>query len=347
MKGAALMENTRMMEAAVFEGPGILTVKKKEVPKIESPADVLIRIKAVSICGTDTGGLSVPPKFLFKEGVVIGHECCGIVEETGSAVTNVRAGDQVVVHPNIWCEKCHYCRTGRTNLCENFRHVGDSRDGAMAEYLCVPEKLVYRISREIPPHVACLTEPLACVMNSTESLRIHPGQNAVVLGAGPIGLIFMMLYKAAGAEVIVADISEKRREFALNLGADDVFDPSSVDLESAVKEKTGTGADIVTDAVGFLLDQALKLVRKGGDIVLFGINEAVKVEIGQAPIVFNEISIHGKFIARGTFPLAVELIEKGAVPMEKLITHRIPLKDAADGIGLMTRGEGVKVIVEL
>ena len=336
-----------MMTAAVFEKIGVLNVKEISIPEIKNPDEVLIKVEAVSICGTDVGGLSVPPKFFFKEGIVIGHECAGIVEEIGESVTNVKPGDKVVVHPNIWCGKCYYCRTGHTNLCENFKHVGDSRDGAMAEYLCVPEKLVYVISNEVPSHIACLTEPLACVLNATKELRIHPGDNAVVLGAGPIGLIFMMLYKAAGAKVFVSDVSERRREFAIKMGADYVIDPNSQDLEKIIKSETKIGADIVSDAVGFLLDQAIPLVKKGGDIVLFGINEAAKVQICQAPIVFNEIKIHGKFITKGTFPTAIQIIENMLIPIDKLVTHRLPLQDAAKGIELMTKGEGIKVIIEI
>ena len=252
-----------MMSAAVFEKAGVLSIKQVPVPQISSQDEVLIKVEAISICGTDVRGLSDPPEFLFKQGVIIGHECTGTVSQVGQSVTNVSVGDKVVVHPNQWCGKCYYCRTGQTNLCENFKHVGDSRDGAMAEYLCVPEKLVYRISEDVPVHIACLTEPLACVLNATKSLRIHPGENAVVLGGGPIGLIFMMLYKAAGATVFVSDISEKRREFALKLGADYVMDPNSEDITQFVRQKTKIGADIVTDAVGMLVDQAITLVKKG------------------------------------------------------------------------------------
>ncbi len=336
-----------MMTAAVFEKAGVLSIKQVPVPQISSQDEVLIKVEAISICGTDVRGLSDPPEFLFREGVIIGHECTGTVAEVGKSVTNVSVGDKVVVHPNQWCGKCYYCRTGQTNLCENFKHVGDSRDGAMAEYLCVPEKLVYRISEDVPVNIACLVEPLACVLNATKSLRIHPGENAVVLGGGPIGLIFMMLYKAAGATVFVSDISERRREFALKLGADYVIDPNSENITEFVRNKTKIGADIVTDAVGMLVDQAITLVKKGGDIVLFGINERAKVQINQAPIVFNEINIHGRFITKGTFPSAISIIENKVIPIEKLITHSIPLQDAKKGIDMMASGEGVKVIVKI
>jgi threonine dehydrogenase-like Zn-dependent dehydrogenase len=211
----------------------------------------------------------------------------------------------------------------------------------------VPEKLVYKIHDSVPPHVACLTEPLACVLNPVQEIRANPGNSVVILGAGPIGLIFMMLYKASGAKVIMLDTLKNRREFALELGADIVLDPVAKNVELEIKNETGIGADIVVDAVGILLDQAIKLVRKGGSVVLFGINEAAKVQFNQAPIVFNEINIHGKFITKGTFPEAIRIIENEIIPIERLVTHRLPIQEVKKGLELMKSGEGCKVIIEL
>lgn len=335
------------MIAAVFETKGVLNIKEISVPKINSPDEVLIKVKAVSICGTDVRALTDPPAFLFTEGIVIGHEFNGIVEEVGANVTNVKVGDSVVVHPNNWCGKCHYCRTGHINLCENFTHIGDKVDGAMAEYACVPEKLVYQIRSDIPPYIACLTEPLACVLNPVQQICAHPGDSVVIQGAGPIGLIFMMLYKAAGAKVIMVDPLENRRAFALELGADFAFDPKTQDIEREIRKETVIGADIVVDAVGLLMDQGIKLARKGGTVILFGINEAAKVQLNQAPIVFNELNIHGKFITKGTFPSAVKMIENKIIPVERLVTHRLPIQEVKKGLELMKSGEGCKVIIEM
>lgn len=346
-KGGKTMSRKAMMMAAVYEKVGILSIKEVPIPKLKNPEDVLIKVEAISICGTDVRALSDPPEFLFNENIIIGHEFSGIVEKIGQSVTNVQIGDRVVVHPNLWCGKCYYCRTGQLNLCTNFIHIGDKVDGGMAGYSCVPERLVYKISKQVPPYIACLAEPLACVLNATTTVRVHPGENVVILGSGPIGLIFLMIYKAAGAKVIVSDILEKRNEFALKMGADFTINPKSTNLEEGVKStiKDG-GVDLVTDTVGFLMDQALKLVKKGGHVVLFGINERIKIQLNQAPIVFNEVNIHGVFIAKGTFPMAIRLLESRILPIEKLVTHRLPIKDAKKGIDLMRKGEGIKVIIE-
>jgi 2-desacetyl-2-hydroxyethyl bacteriochlorophyllide A dehydrogenase len=334
------------MVAAVFEKKGVLEIKEIPIPKIKNQDEILIKVKAVSICGTDVKALTDPPAYLFKEGVVVGHELNGIVEETGNEVTNIKVGDSVVVHPNNWCGKCYYCRTGHINLCENFKHIGDTADGAMAEYICVPEKLVYKIKKEIPPHIACLAEPLACVLNPIRDFRVQPGENVVILGAGPIGLIFMMLYIAEGANVIISDPAENRRTLALTLGAGLALDPDKQNVTDEVKKITKIGADIVIDAVGTLLDQAIDLSKKGGNVILFGINDVKKVTFNQAPIVFKEVNIHGKYITKGTFPDAIKIIENKLIPIEKLITHKLPLKEIKKGLELMKTGEGCKVVIE-
>lgn len=340
------MTTASVMMAAVFEGEGSLKVRQIPIPTIANPDDVLIRVEACSICGSDVRALAVPPEFIYVPNIIIGHEYCGIVEEKGSAVTSVDIGDRVVVHPNLWCGKCYYCRTGQTNLCSNITHLGNMVDGGMSEYSIVPERLVYKISKSVPAHVACLAEPLACVLNATGTVRVHPGENVVVLGAGPIGLIFACLYKAAGANVIVSEISEFRSGFARRVGADLVINPATEDLVARVCSETLVGADLVVDAVGVLLPEALRLVRKGGQIVLFGLNEKTPVELNQSSITFREVTVRGTYIAKGTFPMAVQLLEKQTLPIEHLITHRLRLNQCVQGFELMRDGSGIKVVIE-
>ena len=339
------MSNT--MTAAVFEGAGVLTIKDVPVPGIKKDDDVQVKVEKVGICGTDVRGLANPPQVFFKKGVIIGHECVGTVTQTGKDVTNAKVGDRVVVHPNQWCGKCHSCRIGKINLCENFKHVGDSRDGAMTDYLVVPEKLVYTVPESISPDRACLVEPLACVLNATTSVRTHPGENVVILGGGSIGMIFMMLYQRAGAKVYVSDISPIRRKFAADLGADEVIDPVNEDIEKIIKEKTGIGADIIVDAVGVLLPQAVKLVKKGGDIICFGLNANANQPTSQMDLVVNEVTVHGKFITKGTFPLALSLIRDRVIPIERIVTHEVGIEDIMQGIEMMRTGEAVKVVVNI
>ncbi|MCH1981427.1 alcohol dehydrogenase catalytic domain-containing protein [Ruminococcus sp. OA3] len=316
-------------------------------PQITRPDEVLIRIEAVSICGTDVRALANPPAFDFVDGIVVGHEGCGIVEEVGEDVTNCKVGDKVVVHPNIWCGKCEPCRTGHINLCENFRHIGDRIDGAMAEYLCIEERMVYVIDSEVPSYIGALTEPLACVLNGTTTVKAKPGDEVVVLGGGPIGLIFAMLYKAAGAHVTVSEPMEYRRDLALKLGCDVTVNPKEADLETELRTYAPEGADIVVDAVGVMLPVALQIARKGGQIVVFGVNQTAQVTIPQYPITEKELTIRGTYITKGTFPLAIRIIENKLIPIDKLITHRLPLEQLLDGIDLMVKGTAGKVVIEI
>lgn len=345
------MKNTEMMRGAKFNKNGVgaercpITMVPK--PVITRPDEVLIKIETVSICGTDVRALANPPAFDFVDGIIVGHEGCGIVEAVGADVSNCKVGDKVVVHPNIWCGKCPSCRTGHINLCENFRHIGDRIDGAMAEYLCIEERMVYVIDSKVPSHIAALAEPLACVLNGTTTVKAHPGDEVVVLGGGPIGLIFAMLYKAAGAHVTVSEPGEYRRNLALELGADVAINPKESDFEKALRAYAPQGADIVVDAVGVMLPTAIQIARKGAQIVVFGVNQTAQVTIPQYPITEKELTIRGTYITKGTFPLAVKIIENGVIPIEKLVTHRLPLEQLLDGIELMVKGTAGKIVVEI
>lgn len=316
-------------------------------PQIKTPDDVLIRMEAVAICGTDVRALANPPAFDFVDGIVVGHEGCGIVEEIGENVTNCKVGDKVVVHPNIWCGKCKPCRTGHINLCENFRHIGDRIDGAMAEYLCIEERMVYVIDSDVPSSVAALTEPLACVLNGVTTVKAFPGAEVLILGGGPIGLIFAMLYKAAGAHVTVSEPTQYRRDLALSLGTDVVINPREKDLEEEFRKYAPDGADIVVDAVGVMLSTAIPIAAKGGQIVIFGVNQTAQVTIPQYPITEKELTIRGTYITKGTFPLAIKIIENKLIPIDKLVTHRLPLEQLLDGIELMVKGTAGKVVIEI
>lgn len=340
------MGNTMM--AAIFEKPGKLVVKEWPKPQIKNPDDVLIKMEAGAICGSDTRALMDPPEFVYVENIVIGHESAGRVAEVGPAVTSLKPGDRVVVHPNLWCGKCHSCRTGHINLCTNVIHLGNMIDGTIAEFTVAPERLLYKIADSVPAEVAALAEPLACVLNGTQTARPHPGETALVLGAGPIGLIFAAIYKAAGArKVFASEVSPLRTQKALEFGVDRVIDPTKEDLREVIMDETGgIGVDVVADAVGLLLPDGIQAARKGASIVCFGLNEARPIEFMQAQLTFKELKVYGTYIASGTFPLAVSILENNILPMEKLITHRFPLKDTQKGFDVMTRGEGMKVIIE-
>ncbi len=336
----------KKMLAAVFEGKGRLNLKQVAVPEIKKPEEVLLQVEAASICGTDMRILEVPPGHPATEGVILSHEYTGKVLEVGGAVTQFKKGDRVVVDPNITCGNCSYCKMGIPNMCENMTTLGIFIDGGFARYNVAPAKVLHKISPDLLPELAVFTEPLSCVVSATQKLKVHPGEVVVVLGAGPIGLLFIQMFKASGVgKIIVSEISEYRAKFAYESGASRVVNPLKENLERIVKEETLIGANAVVDAVGTLFGSAMAIVRRGGRILLFGQDYQAKTEITQNDITKNELTIMGSFIARFTFPTATKIIESKVLDLEKLISHRLPLEDIHKGIEAMRKGEAIKVII--
>ncbi len=334
------------MKAVVFEGEGKYSIKDVPEPKIEKSTDVLLEVLAASICGTDLHILEVPPGHPATPGVILGHEYVGKVVEVGSEVQNLKVGDHVVVDPNITCGFCDYCRLGLPNMCENMTTLGIFINGGFAKYNVAPAKQLYKISKDLPIEEAIFAEPLSCVLNATRKIALHPGESAVVLGAGPIGLYFTMLLKSAGGyPVIVSEPHPFRRSKALEVGADIVVNPKEEDLREKVLEATRLGADVVVDAVGVLLEDALKVVRRGGRVLLFGQNAQYVNKIRQNDITRNEITVMGSYIANRTFPMVVKVLEARLLPLTKLITDRIKISEFEKGLAKMREGSAIEVIV--
>ena len=335
------------MRAAVYTGPG--TVEVTSVPDATPAAsdDVVVRVERCGICGSDLRALAVPPEMDYEPGVVIGHEFVGeVVDARGQA--GVRDGDRVAVLPNIPCRRCHYCRAGRVNLCTDFTHLGAMRDGGAAELAAVPAAMLHALPDELDWETAALTEPLACVLNGTRRAGFHPGAPTLILGAGPIGLLFLAVAKLAGAgPIVVSEPHAERRAWAARQGADVVCDPTSEPLAEVVASATeGIGAEIAIDAVGSLLTDAVASVRKGGRVLVFGLNFRAQATLSPADIASREVTIEGVYIANGTFPLALSLLDAHPETFRPLITHRLELDAFWRGIEAMRDGSGMKVILD-
>ena len=336
---------TATMQAVVFHGDGKWGVESAPLPRIAADDEVLLRVERASICGTDIHILATPPGHPATAGSILGHEYVATVAETGAGVAHLRPGDRVVVDPNITCGLCRYCRMGMTNVCENMTTLGIFRHGGLAEFNLAPAKSLHKISREVSPERATLAEPLSCVLHAFEKAALTPGESVAILGAGPIGLIFLLLSKTAGAgKVFLIEPVEFRRRTAEQFGADGVFDPKAEDIAAEVKAVTGVGADIVIDAAGTLLPEALQIVRPGGRVVLFGINQHADRQFNQYFTTRYEVTILGSFIQRTEFPKVVRLLEAGILPLEKLVTHRLPLNRIGEGFEAMRAGEAIKVV---
>jgi (R,R)-butanediol dehydrogenase/meso-butanediol dehydrogenase/diacetyl reductase len=335
------------MPAAVFMGNGKLDVSERPVPSIRRDDDVLLQIDIASVCGTDVHILSVPPGHPANKGIILGHEYVGTVVDAGDGVTNFEKGNRVVVNPNLSCGDCEYCRRSLPNVCENMTTLGIFIDGGFTQYNIAPAKALFKISSDVPLERAIFAEPLSCVLNGINRIEPKKGESALILGAGPIGLYFVGIFQMEGLhEIIVSEPNRGRAHMAVSLGATEVVNPTERSVGDAARKITGIGVDIAVDAVGALMPDAIASVRKGGRVLLFGMNSEAVAEVHQNDLTRNEIEIAGSFIANNTFPATVELLESGRLDLQKLVTHRFGLKDIHTAIDAMRSGEAIKVLVD-
>ena len=332
------------MRAAVYEGEGRLVVR--DVPDPVPAADeVLIEVEACGVCGSDVQIISVPPGHPSTPPVVIGHEFVGWVRATGSAVHDVAIGARVVVDPDPKCGACEPCRSGRPANCVNIVALGVYRDGALARFVTTPANTVYPISPDVPAELAALVEPLACVVNGTNRAAIRPGESAVVFGAGAIGCLFIAVLRASGAGRIVAiEPSTHRAPVARAVGADVVVTPEEWVAQRA--ELMPGGADVVVDAVGSVLPQAIEAAAMGARVVMFGMNGNARPQVHQVEIVEKGLAILGSYISNFTFPAAIRLVEGGRLNLAPMITATVPLEDTVAGIARIRSGEAVKIVIK-
>jgi threonine dehydrogenase-like Zn-dependent dehydrogenase len=199
----------------------------------------------------------------------------------------------------------------------------------------------------VPFHLAALAEPLACVLHSVGRMGVKPGDSVVVLGAGPIGCLFITLLKASGASrLIVSEPSAFRAERAMRCGATRVVDPTKENLAAVVAEETGEGADFVVEAVGPLIVTAMQLVRFAGTILQFGHDELAEPKVPLKDIIKKELTIRGGFIGRYSFTRVARILESGTLPLEQIVTHRLPLADVHKGLELLRKQLALKVVIE-
>lgn len=335
-----------VMPAAVFAGPGRVAVMERPTPAVERPDDVLIAVRASGICGTDLQILSVPPGHPAPHGVVLGHEFAGEILEVGPDVHGLCARDHVVVAPNVSCGQCPPCRRGLRNHCENYATYGIHVDGGLAPQVCVAAAACHPISPRVPWHIAALAEPLSTVVHGASRAEPFPGETAVVIGGGPIGLMFAALFGMAGCRVVVVEPTPGRAALAEAMGAVRVVAPGEEAVAAARELSGGMGADVVVDAVGSQLGAALELVRKAGRVVLFGVNERARTDLAQIDVTRDELTIMGSFVGQDVFPAAIGLLEAGGAAWERMVTHQIGLPELPDAVEELRAGRAVKVEVE-
>lgn len=335
------------MKAVILKEVGEFAIVDKPIPQITDPENILIRIEASSICGSDVHIFANPPGIPAVKGTTIGHEMVGCVEAVGDAVTDFKPGDRLVLDNNVPCGHCYHCKTGHPNMCQNMSTIGVDRDGAFAEYAVVPARMAVKISPALPTETAIFAEPLNCVMGAMDKLRLLPGENVLIMGAGPIGLYFTKLLALNGAgKIFVSEVSPFRAQYARDCGATRVINPKEEDLTQIILQETnGIGVDAAVDAVGVLLPGCIDAVKCNGRILLFGNNSSVNETICQADITRKELTVMGSYVGPHTLPATVNLLESGRLDLNHLITHRITLSQFAEGMEAMRRGEAIEVVI--
>ncbi len=335
------------MRAAVLRAPRDLRVESVEAP-VAGPGEVLIRVSAAGICGTDyriwTGERPV------RYPLTPGHEFVGEVAAVGPGVGRVAVGDRVAVEPNWGCGACDLCQEGSGNLCLARTAVGIDRAGGFAELAVLPERACWRAPAGLPDDRLVLAEPLAVVARAVGRGAPRAGETAAVVGAGTLGLLALQVLRARGCRVLVVSRTERRLGVARELGADGTVALGAGDPVASARALSGRdGVDLVVETAGTAAAVELVLgrvgfVRPGGRVVLTGLPHApATVEFFW--LVRREIEVRGSMIYRHEFGDALQLLAEGAIEVAPLVTHRFPLGRLEEGLLAHRRPEAIKVTV--
>ena len=341
------------MRALVKESPSVgFVLKDVPVPAYRDD-EVLIKVKAAGVCGTDVHihewdawaqGRCKPP-------FTVGHEFAGVVEKVGSLVTDVQVGDRVTAEGHIVCGRCHLCRTGNAHVCPNTKIIGVDRDGAFADYIAMPAGNVWHLDADVPFEIGGIHDPMGNAFHTALHGTELPGATVLITGCGPIGIFAVGIAKAAGASYIVAsDVNPTRLALARTMGAHAAVHPK--DADAAVKAATqGLGVDVVLEMSGVpaAIHQAFKLVRVGGRVQMLGI-PAKPMDVDFATeVIFKGITIYGVVGRRmyETWIQMTQFLRSKQFDPTPVITHRFPLEKHAEAIAVIRSGEAGKVVFEV
>jgi D-arabinitol dehydrogenase (NADP+) len=334
------------VKAAYYQARRELSIR--EVPDPEpGPNEVLVRVAACGICGTDQHIFD--GDFFPSYPLIGGHELAGQVVALGpqQIETGLREGDRVAVDPSLFCGGCFFCQRAQGNHCLNWNAIGVTRDGGFADYVVAPAANVYPVG-EMDYEVAAFIEPISCVVYGLQRLRIPLGANALIYGAGPIGLLMLQLVRNGGASTVtVVDLKQEKLALARSLGAHEVVLAGSAD--SALAEISPLGFDVVIDCTGVpaVVEHMFTHVRNNGKLLFFGVNPPdARIAISPYDVYRKDLEILGSFALRYTFHDAVALLESGAVDVKPLLSDRFPIERFPEALELAGTGEAFKVQIQ-
>lgn len=343
------------MKALVLEEYNKFRYKDVPDPVLRDETDLLVRVRAAAICGSDVHGMDGstgrrrPP-------IVMGHEASGEIAAVGSRVKRFRVGDLITFDSTEYCGECFYCRRGEVNLCDNRQVLGVScpeyrRPGAFAEYVVVPERIAYAMPEGLDFVDASLAEPAAVAAHAAAITPVALGDSLIVVGTGLIGLLLIQILRVSSPGILIAlDTDPSRREAALRFGADAAFDPALSDTPGRVRALTsGRGADRAFEAVGATVPirTAVDLVRKGGTVTLIG-NVSPTVELPLQSVVTRQITLYGSCAMAGEYPVVLDLMARKKIDVRALVSAVAPLAEGGAWFHRLYKREPglLKVVLE-
>jgi 2-desacetyl-2-hydroxyethyl bacteriochlorophyllide A dehydrogenase len=335
------------MKAIVFQGINKMTLEARNIPE-PGPDEVLIRVKACGICGTDPhilhgiwpGGFPLIP----------GHEASGEVVALGQKVKKLKIGDHIAVDPNVGCGYCEYCQRGIVHMCKNQKPFGVFSPGGFAEYATIRETHALLLPAHVSFEEGAMVEPLACCLRGSQMSAYEVGSSVLFHGAGAIGNMNMQLARVSGASVIIiSEPLENRRKLALEFGADVVIDPKNQDVYAEVRRILPDGPDVIMDCTGIvkIVEDAIPQVRRGGKVVAFGVCPPDQyAKFSPAYINDNEITICGSLNNPYTSYPAIQAIASGRIQVKPLISHEFSLEQYEEAFGLFGSAGSMKILIK-
>jgi threonine dehydrogenase-like Zn-dependent dehydrogenase len=333
-------------------GPGNLAYTDFRDPELH-PGQVVIEVQAAGLCGTDLSLYnwkeSMVRVFKPKPPMVMGHEFAGVVAQVGPGVTGLKLGDRVTANPMLYCGQCYFCKAGRHSICDNRPQLGLGLDGCFARFIAVRQENVYPLPPEATFEAAAMSEVLCVALHALDRIPVGPGDTVAVVGPGPMGFLVLLAARAAGASRLVMTglkVDGDRLQVAKSLGAHTIV-ADEADPAEGIRELTrGLGADVVFECAGHPsgVPQALELVRKGGRIGVLGQGYADS-SFNTAILSYREVELIGiRSYDPKVWHRSYDVLASRQMPLEALITHRLPLEEAARGIELMKSKQGLKIM---
>ncbi len=333
-------------------GPGNLAYTDFKDPDVR-PGHVLIEVQTAGLCGTDLSlynwAESMVRQFKPTPPMVMGHEFAGLVAQVGAGVTRFKVGDRVTANPLMYCGRCYFCQTGRHNICDNRPLLGLGLNGCFAQFVAVRQENVYPLPAGVPLEAAGMSEVLCVALHALDRIRVGPGDTVAVVGPGPMGFLVLLAARAAGASRLVMTglkVDGDRLKVAERFGAHTVV-ADETDPGEAIRELTrGLGADVVFECAGHPsgVPQALDLVRKGGTIGVLG-QGYHDSSFNTTILSYREVELIGiRAYDLKTWHRSYDVLASRQFPLEDLVTHRLPIQEAARGFELMQSKQGLKIM---